>query len=93
MARFPEPDVRDSGYLNGHCPNCGRVRLCLFVDGPEDDHRVVGIECEKCCAQWLLDPVEANFWGVEYRNNPLHPPLPENNPLGNPSASSEQEGR
>lgn len=74
-----QSDVRYSKYI-GRCPACGRVRLELYVDGPEDDERVVGVECEKCGSQWLLDPAKADFYGDLDKRNPLHPSPPENNP-------------
>jgi hypothetical protein len=75
-----QPDVRFKQYI-GQCPGCGRVRLQLFVDGPEDDERCVGLECEKCHRQWLLDPEKADFYGEYDDRNPLHP-VDDNNPFG-----------
>lgn len=71
------PDVRYDRYI-GKCPGCGRVRLELYVDGSEDDPRAVGVECEKCKRQWVLDPNKADFYGEHDDRDPLHPPPPEN---------------
>lgn len=84
---FPRSDVRVYGYLAGGCPNCGRHRLELYVDGDETlkGERAVGIACEKCSAQWLLDPASADHHGEHSRSNPLRPSPPDNNPFGEDS--------
>lgn len=78
----PRADVRCGPYIRGACPGCGRVRLEVFVDGPEDQERAVGVRCEKCGRQWLLDPDKADFFGDFDERDPLHPPLPDDNPFG-----------
>ena len=65
------PDVRVAGYLGGECPNCGRERLELYVDGEEE--RAVGVGCEKCSIQWLLDPALAEYHSEHSDSNPLKP--------------------
>lgn len=74
----PLPNVRFDRYI-GKCPACGRNRLEAYVDGPEDDPRVVGIECEKCRRQWLLDPARADHFGEDDDRDPLHPPALDDN--------------
>lgn len=69
----PLPDVRADHYV-GKCPGCGRVRLELYVDGPDDDPRVVGVQCEKCRRQWVFDPAKADYYHEHDDRNPLHPP-------------------
>lgn len=72
---FPKKDVQAQGYLSGDCPGCGRRRLELYVDS--DGERAVGIQCEKCRRQWLLDPEKANFYGEHDDRDPLHPGPPD----------------
>jgi predicted RNA-binding Zn-ribbon protein involved in translation (DUF1610 family) len=72
MSEFPRKDVHVHGYVSGTCPNCGRLRLELYIDGEEE--RAVGLACEKCGAQWLLDPATASFFGDLSDDNPLKPP-------------------
>jgi hypothetical protein len=74
------PDVRNAAYVRGGCPGCGRHRLEVFVDG--EGERAVGIECEKCHRQWLLDPAKADAYGDYDDRNPLRPGLPDNDPFG-----------
>jgi len=78
----PLPDVRWAAYIRGGCPGCGRHRLEVFVDGPEDNERAVGIRCEKCYRQWLLNPEAADFHSDHSDNDPLNPQPPEQDPFG-----------
>lgn len=80
-----KPDVRSASYLGGECPSCGRVRLLLYVDGSDEGDstpRAVGVRCEKCFCEWLLDPQKADIQGDYSDTDPLHPRPPENNPFG-----------
>lgn len=77
-------DVRFSHYLGVACPSCGRHRLELRVDGPDEAKRAVGIRCEKCFCSWLLDPTKAEYWADLAEHDPLRDgsmPLSENNPF------------
>lgn len=77
MSEFkPEADVRSERYI-GQCPGCGRIRLELYVDGPEDNPRAVGVQCEKCFRQWLFDPDKADYYHETDDRDPLHPPPPD----------------
>lgn len=82
-----KPDVRTNYYLNGDCPNCGRHRLELYVDGPEGNERAVGIKCEKCYVGWLLDPngPGAMFHGDLSEDDPLNPVDPREDDWLKPS--------
>lgn len=77
-------DVRVHGYIGAACPNCGRHRLELYIDGPESPghgvqeapypERAVGIRCEKCGIEWLLDPgPPADFHSDHSDADPLNP--------------------
>lgn len=71
---FPKPDVRAVGtYLPGYCPDCGRYRLEVYADS--DRERAVGIRCEKCGAEWLLDPTRAVYHSDHSVDDPLNPRL------------------
>lgn len=88
------PDVRSNSYAPGACPNCGRVRLEIYVDGSSlADRRVVGLRCEKCAAGWILDPSQASWHGDFSDSDPLRPQAEYRSPFESAYPESSKEPR